>query len=423
MDKQKNRQPRNRTIASASKTTEFDVAFLNARIVSMQPGKHGYAINSNAYLYLRDGKIAALTSQPLSANVKQYIDCQNRLLTPGFIDCHTHLIYAGNRADEFEMRLQGMAYQKIAEQGGGILSTVAATRQASEQQLVDLALPRLDGLISRGVTTVEVKSGYGLTLNDELKMLRAAKQLQDHRAIRVSTTLLAAHTVPIEFKHQPERYVDLICEKMIPTVAELGLATSVDVFCESIGFNLAQTERIFLAASQYQLGIKGHTEQLSNLGGSTLTAKFNGLSVDHLEYLDETGVQALAQAGTVATLLPGAFYFLSENQKPPVALLRQYNIPIALATDLNPGTSPFADLTMMMNMGCTLFGLTPEEALRGVTQHAAQALGVSQTRGQIQVGFDADIAIWDVEHPAEFSYLQGVPRLYARLVKGAISYA
>ncbi|WP_241210386.1 imidazolonepropionase [Vibrio ichthyoenteri] len=389
----------------------------------MQPNLGGYTISHNTCLYLRDGKIAAVSPTPLATSARQQIDCQGRLVTPGFIDCHTHLIYAGNRADEFEMRLNGIPYQTIAQQGGGILATVAATRQASENELIELALPRLDGLINSGVTTVEVKSGYGLTLNDELKMLRAAKRLEDHRAIRVCPTLLAAHCVPTEFKHTPERYVDLICQEIIPAVAELGLATSVDVFCESIGFNLAQTERIFSAATQYHLAIKGHTEQLTNLGGSALTAKFAGLSADHIEYLDESGVQALARSGTVATLLPGAFYFLNDTQKPPVALLRQYGVPIALATDLNPGTSPFADLTMMMNMGCTLFGLTPEEALRGVTQFAAQALGLSQSRGQLQVGYDADIAIWNVEHPAEFSYLQGVQRLHARLIKGAICYA
>lgn len=423
MDKQSGKHSFQKELSTASLRCDYDVALLNARIVSMQPNRDGYTMSHNTCLYLRDGKIAALSPTPLISTARQQIDCQGKLVTPGFIDCHTHLIYAGNRANEFEMRLQGISYQTIAEQGGGILATVAATRKASEDELVELALPRLDGLINSGVTTVEVKSGYGLTLDDELKMLRAAKQLENHRAIRVCTTLLAAHTLPTEFKHTPERYIDLICQEIIPTVAELGLATSVDVFCESIGFNLAQTERIFCAATQHHLAIKGHTEQLSNLGGSALTAKFAGLSADHIEYLDESGVQALALSGTVATLLPGAFYFLNDTHKPPVDLLRRYGVPIALATDLNPGTSPFADLTMMMNMGCTLFGLTPEEALRGVTHCAAQALGMGQSRGQLQVGFDADIAIWNVEHPAEFSYLQGVQRLHARLVKGAICYA
>lgn len=405
-----------------STSGSYDLLLENARLVTLVASPQGYEV-IHANLYLRGGKIAAISPNHLIASVTDTLDCQGRLVTPGFIDCHTHLVYAGNRANEFEMRLNGTPYQTIAQQGGGILSTVKATRQASQEQLTQQALIRLDGLIRSGVTSVEIKSGYGLNLNDELKMLRAAKALERHRLIRVSPTLLAAHAVPPEYKGQADRYIDLVCEEIIPAVADEKLADSVDVFCESIGFNLKQTERVFTSARQHGLAIKGHTEQLSNLGGSALTAQYNGLSADHIEYLDEAGVIEMAKFGTVATLLPGAFYFLRETQKPPITLLRQHKVPMAISTDLNPGTSPFADLTMMMNMGCTMFGLTPEETLRGVTCHAARALGVGASRGQIGVGFDADLAIWDIDHPAEFSYLQGVKRLYARLVQGAVSYA
>ncbi|WP_425609351.1 imidazolonepropionase [Vibrio tubiashii] len=391
----------------------------------MTEGSDGYSVSPLCNIYIKDGRIQSITQETLDSEVSHSIncyDCKGKLVTPGFIDCHTHLIFAGSRANEFEMRLQGVPYQEIAKQGGGILSTVRATREASEQQLTELALPRLDGLIQSGVTSVEVKSGYGLTLNDELKMLRAAKALEEHRKIRVSTTLLAAHALPPEYSGRADDYIKLVCQEIIPAAAQENLATSVDVFCESIGFNLVQTEKVYQAAIDNGLAIKGHTEQLSNLGGTALTAKYDGLSADHIEFLDENGVIALAQSNTVATLLPGAFYFLRETQLPPIELLRQHKIPMAIATDLNPGTSPFADLTMMMNMGCTLFGLTPEETLRGVTNHAAQAIGFGESRGQIKQGFDADLAIWDVTHPAEFSYFQGAPRLSARLVAGELDH-
>ncbi|NOH23249.1 imidazolonepropionase [Vibrio europaeus] len=402
-----------------------DLILVNAKIVSMTEGSDGYSVSPLCNIYIKDGRIQSITQETLDSDVGNSVncyDCKGKLVTPGFIDCHTHLIFAGSRADEFEKRLQGIPYQEIAKQGGGILSTVRATREASEQRLTELALPRLDGLIQSGVTSVEVKSGYGLTLNDELKMLRAAKALEAHRKIRVSTTLLAAHALPPEYSGRADDYIELVCQEIIPAAAQENLATSVDVFCESIGFNLAQTEKVYQAAIDNGLAIKGHTEQLSNLGGTALTAKYDGLSADHIEFLDENGVIALAQSNTVATLLPGAFYFLRETQLPPIELLRQHKIPMAIATDLNPGTSPFADLTMMMNMGCTLFGLTPEETLRGVTNHAAQAIGHGESRGQIKQGFDADLAIWDLTHPAEFSYFQGAPRLSARLVAGELDH-
>ena len=408
----------------------MDLLIENARFVTMQEGEQGYLPSPLARVGIRSGKIVALSTAARGEDsaetesilnpdhYEQTIDLQSKLLLPGLIDCHTHLVYAGNRANEFEMRLNGVPYEEIAKQGGGILSTVRATREASEEQLIELALPRLDGLLASGVTSVEVKSGYGLTLQDEIKMLRAAKALEQERKVKITTTLLAAHALPPEFKDRADDYIQHICDDIIPLVAEEKLATSVDVFCESIGFNLAQTERVFEAAKKHGLHVKGHTEQLSDLGGTTLTAKYNGLSADHIEYLDEIGVRALANSSTVATLLPGAFYFLRETQFPPIELLRAHKVPMAIATDINPGTSPFADLTLMLNMACTLFRLTPQEALRGVTQNAAKALGYGESRGVIEVGYDADFSIWDIEHPADLSYQVGAKRLVGRIVNG-----
>ncbi|WP_191117521.1 imidazolonepropionase [Vibrio campbellii] len=408
----------------------MDLLIENARLVTMQEGEQGYLPSPLARVGIRSGKIVALSTAARGEDsaetesilnpdhYEQTIDLQSKLLLPGLIDCHTHLVYAGNRANEFEMRLNGVPYEEIAKQGGGILSTVCATREASEEQLIELALPRLDGLLASGVTSIEVKSGYGLTLQDEIKMLRTAKALEQERKVKITTTLLAAHALPPEFKDRADDYIQHICDDIIPLVAEEKLATSVDVFCESIGFNLAQTERVFEAAKKHGLHVKGHTEQLSDLGGTTLTAKYNGLSADHIEYLDEIGVRALANSSTVATLLPGAFYFLRETQLPPIELLRAHKVPMAIATDINPGTSPFADLTLMLNMACTLFRLTPQEALRGVTQNAAKALGYGKSRGVIEIGYDADFSIWDIEHPADLSYQVGAKRLVGRIVNG-----
>ncbi|EKO3847650.1 imidazolonepropionase [Vibrio harveyi] len=408
----------------------MDLLIENARLVTMQEGEHGYLPSPPARVGIRSGKIVAISTTEKGKDsaqtesilnpdhYEQTLDLQNRLLLPGLIDCHTHLVYAGNRANEFEMRLNDVPYETIAKQGGGILSTVYATRTATKEQLIELALPRLDGLIASGVTSIEVKSGYGLTLDDEIKMLRAAKALEHERKVKITTTLLAAHALPPEYKDCADDYIQHICDDIIPLVAQENLASSVDVFCESIGFTLEQTERVFQSATQHGLRVKGHTEQLSMLGGTALTAQYNGLSADHIEYLDEQGVIALANSPTVATLLPGAYYFLRETQLPPIDLLREHKVPMAIATDINPGTSPFADLTLMMNMACTLFRLTPQEALRGVTQNAAKALGYGESRGVIDIGCDADFSIWDIEHPADLSYQVGAKRLVGRIVNG-----
>lgn len=396
----------------------------NARIVSMENNASGYQVKQQHFIVVADGRIAQIGSMDHCPTTlfDQTFDCNDKLITPGLIDCHTHLVFAGNRANEFSQRLANVSYEEIARQGGGIMATVNATRHASETELLESALRRLYGLIRDGVTTVEIKSGYGLSLASELKILRVAKQLEQHVCIKVSTTLLAAHAVPPEFKDDPDRYIDYVCNYIIPAAVEAELVDYVDVFCEGIGFNLAQTQAVFTAALSHGLGIKGHTEQLSNLGGSALAASMGATSVDHLEYLDKEGVKVLAQYGTVATLLPGAFYFLRETQRPPITLLRQYQVPMALATDCNPGTSPIASLATVMNMGCILFSLTPEEALRGVTCHAATALGLGEQRGQIKVGFEADLALWNITHPTQIAYEIGTPLLYARMLDGKFCY-
>lgn len=344
------------------------------------------------------------------------------VLTPGLVDCHTHLVYAGNRAGEFEQRLEGVSYEEIARAGGGIISTVRATRAASEDQLIAASLPRLDALLADGVTTLEIKSGYGLTLDDELKMLRVARRLGELRPVRITTTLLGAHAVAPEYVDRADDYVALVCEQMIPAAAAEGLADAVDVFCEGIGFSPAQCERIFQAAQAHGLALKAHAEQLSNLGGSTLAARYDALSADHIEYLDEAGVRALAAAGTVAVLLPGAFHVLRETQLPPIELLRQYGVPMAVASDANPGTSPICMPTLMANLACSLFRLTPREALSGMTAQAARALGRPDL-GRIEVGSPADLCLWDVQSPAELAYAVQAGRLRQRIFNGEIVYA
>jgi imidazolonepropionase len=345
-------------------------------------------------------------------------DCAGRWITPGLIDPHTHLVYAGDRAHEFELRLAGASYEAIARAGGGIVATVGATRAASETELIDAALPRLDALIAEGITTVEVKSGYGLSVADELKMLRAARALGDHRPVAIKTTFLGAHALPPEFADDPDSYIDLVCRGMIPAVAEAGLADAVDAFCEGIGFTPAQTRRVFEAARAHGLPVKLHAEQLSNLHGAALAAEFGALSADHLEHLDAAGVAAMARAGTVATLLPGAYYFVRETQPPPIAALRAAGVPMALATDCNPGTSPLTSLLLVMNMAATLFRMTVEECLAGVTREAARALGLAGEAGTLETGKRCDLAVWDIERPAELVYRIGFNPLHVRIWGG-----
>ncbi|WP_415877360.1 imidazolonepropionase [Croceicoccus marinus] len=346
------------------------------------------------------------------------VDCEGRLITPGLIDCHTHLVFAGNRSAEHEMRRTGASYEEISQAGGGIKSTMQSTRAASEDELVAAALPRLDTLIAEGATTVEVKSGYGLDLNTEMRMLRAARRLGNERPVTICTTFLGAHALPPEFARRADDYIDLVVDEMIPAVAEAGLADAVDAFCENIGFTTAQTERVLAAAEAHGLPIKLHAEQLSDQHGAALAARYGALSADHLEYLDEVGVAAMARSGTVATLLPGAFYFMRETRKPPVALLREAGVPMALATDCNPGTSPLTSLLLTMNMGSVLFGLTVDECLAGVTHNAARALGLCDRTGELAVGRQCDLAIWNVGDPAELVHRMGFNPLHDRVWRG-----
>lgn len=345
------------------------------------------------------------------------VDLGGRLVTPGLIDCHTHLVFAGDRAREFEMRLNGASYEEVARAGGGIVSTVRATRAATEDDLLAQSLPRVDAMIAKGVTTVEVKSGYGLDIETELRMLRVARRIEQVRPIRVRTSYLAAHAVPPEYAGRSDAYMD---EVVLPGLnAAVGLADAVDAFCEGIAFSPVQVERLFAQSRALGLPVKLHAEQLSNLHGAALAARFGALSADHLEYLDEAGAQAMAAAGTVAVILPGAFYTLRETKLPPIALLRQHGVAMAVATDCNPGTAPMTSLPLAMNMACTLFRLTPAETLAGVTRHAAKALNLSDC-GRIAPGLRADLAVWDAAHPAELSYRIGATPLHSRIFGGRL---
>lgn len=387
----------------------------NLKIATM---RNGYGLIDDAAVLIENGKIAWVGPRA-EAPAGDAVNCRGKLVTPGLIDCHTHLVYGGNRAAEFEMRLTGVPYAEIAKKGGGIVSTVRATREASEAELKRAALFRLDSLLAEGVTTVEIKSGYGLDVATEAKMLRVARQLDEHRAVDVITTFLGAHTFPPEYKDDRAGYVKLVCELALPAVAKEKLADAVDGFCEGIAFSVEETEQVFKAAKALGLPVKLHAEQLSNLGGAKMAARYGALSVDHIEYLDEEDVDAIAASGTVAVLLPGAFYYLREKQQPPVAALRAKNVPIAIATDLNPGSSPVHSLLSTMNMACVLFGLTPEEALMGVTANAARALGLKD-RGQIAPGMKADLAIWDAERPGDLAYPLGFNPLAAVIRNGEV---
>ncbi|MFY0990231.1 imidazolonepropionase [Halomonas sp. C05BenzN] len=348
------------------------------------------------------------------------------VITPGLVDCHTHLVFGGSRADEFEQRLEGVSYEEIARRGGGILSTVQATRAASEDELFDAARPRLEALMADGVTSVEIKSGYGLSVADELKMLRVARRLGEALPVRVVTTLLGAHALPPEFKDDSDAYIELVCREMIPAAAEQGLADAVDVFCETIAFSVAQCERVFAAAEAHGLPVKAHAEQLSNLGGSAMAARHGALSADHVEYLDEAGVAALREAGSVAVLLPGAFHTLRETRLPPIAALREAGVPMAVATDANPGSSPIFNPTLMLNFACTLFRLTPREALAGMTAQGARALGLREQGGggpgRIAAGAPADLCWWDIESPAALAYAVQPGRLRQRIFNGEVTH-
>jgi imidazolonepropionase len=394
-----------------------DSLLINVRLATMQADRP-WAPVAAAAVAVEGGRIAwagPLADLPVRFAMLQHHDLGGRLLTPALIDCHSHIVHGGDRAAEFEMRLLGASYEEVARAGGGIVSTVTATRNASQQELIDAALPRLDAMLAEGVATVEVKSGYGLDLETELTMLHAARALGTLRPVRIVTTFLGAHAVPPEYKDRPGAYIDEVCIPALRAAHAEGLVDAVDGFCEGIAFAPDQIARVFDVARELGLPLKLHAEQLSNLGGAKLAASYGALSADHIEYLDEAGVKAMAAAGTTAVILPGAFYALRETQMPPIALLREHGVPMALATDCNPGSSPMVSLLLAMNMGCTLFRMTPEEALAGVTRNAARALGLSDC-GTIEVGNRADLAAWNVTDPAELAYRIGFNPLHQRYI-------
>lgn len=389
----------------------YDTLWIDARLATMAPGGAPYGAVADGALGVKDGRVAfagprADLPAPPARAARRVIEAGGRWILPGFVDCHTHLVFGGSRAAEFEQRLAGASYEEIARAGGGIVSTVRATRAASEDELFAATLPRFDRLLSEGVTTVEIKSGYGLSLADELKQLRVARRLGAAGRATVKTTLLAAHALPPEYRDRRDDYVALVCDEIVPEAARQGLADAVDAFCEGIAFTPEETQRVFAAAARAGLAVKLHADQLSDLGGAALAARHRALSADHLEYTSESGVAAMAASGTVAVLLPGAFYFLRETKLPPIAALRHAGVPIAIATDANPGSSPALSMRLMLNLACTLFRLTPEEALAGATRNGARALGLAD-RGTLALGQRADFALWDIERPADLAYWIG----------------
>jgi len=397
----------------------FDRLWLNARLVTLKGD--GLGIVESGAVAAKDGRIAfagAATDLPADWDATERIDCEGRWITPGLVDCHTHLVFGGDRAHEFELRLKGASYEEIARAGGGIVSTVKATRAASEDELVASSLPRLDHLIAEGCTTIEIKSGYGLDLDTEARSLRAARRLAGERPVSVVTTFLGAHALPPEANGDKDAFIDKVCTEMLPALAREGLADAVDAFCEGIAFSPEQTARVFEAAKAHGLAIKLHADQLSNLHGAKLAAEYGALSADHLEYTDEEGAAAMAKAGTVAVLLPGAFYMLRETKVPPVAAFRKAGTRMALATDCNPGTSPLTSLLLTMNMGATLFRMTVEECIAGVTREAARALGKLDEIGTLETGKSCDLAIWNIERPAELVYRIGFNPLHTRVWRG-----
>jgi imidazolonepropionase len=395
-----------------------ETLWYNARLATLTGP--GLGVVESGVVAAQGGRIvyAGPQADAPSLNAAKQIDCGGRWITPGLVDCHTHLVYAGDRAREFEMRLAGASYEEIAKAGGGIVSTVKATRAASQDALVAAALPRLDALIADGACTVEIKSGYGLSLGDEVKMLRAARALADKRKVRIVTTFLGAHALPPEANGDKDKYIDLVVNEMMPVVAREKLADAVDAFCEGIAFSPAQTRRVFEAARKHGLRVKLHADQLSNLHGAELAATFGALSADHLEHTDEAGIAAMAKSGTVAVLLPGAFYFLRETKQPPLDSIREHRVPIAIASDNNPGTSPLTSLLLTMNMAATCFRMTVEECISGVTREGARALGILNQTGTLEAGKDCDLAIWNIENLAELVYKMGYNPLHARVRNG-----
>jgi imidazolonepropionase len=398
----------------------MDRIWTGARLATLSPGLPALGILENGALAARGGRIAWVgpAADMPAYDTPERVDLGGRWVTPGLIDCHTHLVYAGNRAHEFELRLAGASYEEIARAGGGILSTVTATRAATEAELVEATLPRLDALVAEGVTGIEIKSGYGLETDTEARQLRAARAIGSLRPVTVATTFLGAHAVPPEAAGNKDGYIDRLIQEMLPAVAGEGLVDAVDAFMEGIAFDAAQTARVLEAAKRLGLPVKLHADQLSNLGGAALAARYGALSADHLEYTDEASAAAMAKAGTVAVLLPGAFYFLRDTRRPPVDLFRKHGVGIAIATDSNPGSSPLTSLLLAMNMGATLFRLTVEEIIAGVTREAARALGWLADAGTLETGKWCDLAIWDVERLAELPYRMGFNPLHRRVWRG-----
>ena len=392
----------------------------HCRLATLAPNRPGLGLVEDGLIAESSGKIVyagPAKDAPAGLDTKQRIDCAGRWITPGLVDCHTHLVYGGDRAEEFELRLAGASYEELSKRGGGIASTVKATRLATEDQLVASALPRLDALIAEGVTTIEIKSGYGLDLATESRQLRAARRLARERPIDVHTSFLGAHAMPPEAKGDTSAYIDTVCA-MLPPIAAEGLADSVDVFCDNIGFSHEETTQVFEAAKKLKLPMRLHADQLANLHGAALAAKYGALSADHLERTDEAGIAAMKAAGTVAVILPGAYYFIRETQLPPIDAMRRHGVPIAISTDCNPGSSPLTSLLLTMNMGATLFRLTVEECIAGTTREAAKALGMWDRKGSLEAGKDCDLAIWDIERPAELVYRIGFNPLHQRVWHG-----
>ncbi len=398
-----------------------DRIWSDTQLATMRADMPGVGYIDRAMVAAKDGRIVyagTLSDAPPGLDAKEWTDCHGALVTPGLVDCHTHLVYGGNRAHEFKQRLDGASYEEIARRGGGIMSTVRVTRASDEDELEFDALKRLDALIADGVTTVEIKSGYGLDLETEIKQLAVARRLADKRPIDITTTYLGAHALPPEANGDKDAYIDRLCREWLPEIARRGLADAVDAFCEGIGFSPAQTARVFDAARAHQLPVKLHADQLSDLGSAALAARYGALSADHLEYTSEEGAAAMAKAGTVAVLLPGAFYFIREKQLPPIAHFRKHGVPMALATDSNPGSSPLHSLQLVMNMAATLFRMTVDECLLGVTREAARALGRLDSMGTIEAGKYCDLCIWDAGAPEELPYRFGINQLDRRIWRG-----